>query len=497
MSFPRSFLVLSGLLVLACTSPPAPPPEDPSVVARFEGGEVSIPELDAYIERQAQQAAAAAPGNEPIGASDAQAPEPAPTEDSEDSRIQSLTEIAVDRALAAEAAAWTAPQLVNQVAASAEQATTGLLLAAMIERQGWTDPELSDEELRAYFEAHPEFYDEPRRARLQHIFLRAEKGVKEPAERQEIRQRLAALRQEALNGADFSALARQNSESATAASGGFMSLEATTPVPEAFSAAVWSLKVNEISEVVDAGNGFHLIKLTQLFEPARRTFEESLDHIRRKAGQTKVRDLMEQLIRDVGPRYGLERHYDRLISDPEASEPAILLSLKDGPPYTLTDLLNELHEALQEQLFQGYTRDVIRVLDQVAANRLLVLEAKAQKLNEEPEIARQIAEATEQVRTEAALQRRLDQAVAAMPESEIREYFEQNEDRYQTLRTYDLTVIHLEPQRGESFWQALKRGEALVARIRAGEDMEALAREHSRHYSAAAVGRGKSFADFR
>ncbi len=457
---------------------------------------MSISELDAHTERQQQLAAAAGPGNESIGASDAQPPEPASVgdpedveESEEDPRIRSLTELAVDRVLAAQAAAWTDPQLISQVDATIENAATGVLLQAMIERRGWNDPELSTEELKAYFEAHPEFYDEPRRARLQHIFLRAEKGVLPAAERQEIQQRLEALRQEALNGADFSALARQNSESATAASGGFMSLEATTPVPETFSAAVWSLKVNEISEVVDAGNGFHLIKLTQLFEPSRRTFEESLDHIRRKAGQAKVLDLMEQLIQDVGPRYGLERHYDRVHSDPEAEESAVLISLGNGDTYTLSDLLLELHDALQEQLYQGYMRDVHRVLDQVAANRLLVLEARDQKLEEDPEIARQIAEAAEQIRAEAALQRRLDQAVAAVSESEMREYFDQNKDRYQTLRTYDLTVIHLEPEKGESYWQVLKRGEKLVARIRAGEDMEALAREHSRHYSAVNGGR--------
>ena len=44
------------------------------------------------------------------------------------------------------------------------------------------------------------------------------------AEREVVRQRLEAIREEALAGADFAALVRQHSQSATAASGGLMSI---------------------------------------------------------------------------------------------------------------------------------------------------------------------------------------------------------------------------------------------------------------------------------
>ncbi len=493
----RSLPVL-GLLCLACAAPadpPAPPPEDPTVLARFRGGEVRIAELDTYLEQrtaggdpQASEHTSGPTGTEdrtPDGEARAQHP-----------RVRPLREIAVDKALAAEAAAWTDPQLTARVDAAIERAKAGVLLQEMMERRGWADPELSEEELRAYFEAHPEFYDQPRRARLQHIYLRAEGSVMTAAEREQVRQRLEAIRQEAVGGADFVALVRQHSESATATAGGYMTLDATTPVPREFAAEVWSLEVNGISEVVDAGNGFHLIKLNQIFEPARRSFEESLDHLRRKAGQARVWDLQEQLLREVGPRYNLERHYERLQqADPDNGGDTVLVSSGDGDVFTLNDLLPELHQAFQEQLFQGYTQDVRRVLDQFAANRMLLFEARDQKLEEDQKVAGKLAESAAKLRAEAALQLRLEAAVAAVPETELRDYFEQNRDRYQTLRTYDLTLIHLESRPGESFWQTLKRGEGLVARIRGGEDMEALAREHSRHYSAGAGGRIRELTD--
>ncbi len=475
---PRSITLLA-LLTLACASPPEPPPppEDPSVVARFRGGEVSLAEVDAYLEAKP---ASSGEGTDAATGGDA--------------RIQPVVEIAARKALAAEAAALADPAFAARVEAAAQKAGDAILLEAMIERRGWTDPELSPDELAAYYETHPEFYAEPRRARLQHIFLRAETGVVPAAEREETRLRLEALRQEALDGADFTALARQHSQSATAASGGFMSINAESPLPREFSAAVWSLPVNGVSEAVDTGNGFHLIHLKQIYEPVRRSFEESQEHLRRMAGKAKVRELQEQLIREAGPRYGVDRTYDRLSADPESAEPVVLIRHRDGA-YTLSDLLNDLPDPLQEQLFQGYLPNVHQVLDQVTANQTLILEAKAEKLEEDPGVGGRISAMMKDIRYQAALQRRLELAVAALPESAMREYFDQNAERYQTLKTWDLTVIHLDRRPGESMWQTLKRGEGLVAQVRGGEDMESLARQHSRHYSAAGGGRLRYFTD--
>ncbi len=436
-----------------------------------------LTELDAYL--------AANPASDPVADEAAEALV-------SDVRLQAITEVAVREALSAEAEAT--PELAAALEAAELQTRDRVLLHVMKERSGWSQPELSREELLEYYESHPEFYDQPPLARLQHIYLRAEKAVMSAAERESVSDRLEAIRHEALEGADFAALARQHSESSTAATGGFMSIRRDSPVPRSFAEAVWDLEVSGVSEVVDTGNGFHVIQLNQITEPVRSSFEESQEHLQRKAGQAKVEALQQQLIEEVGPEYSLKRHYERLSQDPDSGETVVLIEHQDGA-YTLDDLLLEIPESMQEQIFQGYLPQIHRFLDQVAAYRLLILEGRAANLEKEPEIARRIEASVEGQRYELALQRRLDQAASTIDEDELREFFDQNEKRYETLRTYDLTVIHLARERGESYWQTLKRGEALVARIRDGEDMESLARKHSRHYSAAAGGQLQFFTD--
>jgi hypothetical protein len=128
-------------------------------------------------------------------------------------------------------------------------------------------------------------------------------------------------------------------------------------------------------------------------------------------------------------------------------------------------------------------------LDEVTVNRLLEKEAERLELSKREDVAALIEQATSDARYQTALQRRLQRKVSEMPEAEIKEYFTQNEKRYQTLGNRDLDVILLMPEPGEILWQTLKRGEALLERIRAGEDFAEIARAHSSHYSAANGGR--------
>jgi hypothetical protein len=132
---------------------------------------------------------------------------------------------------------------------------------------------------------------------------------------------------------------------------------------------------------------------------------------------------------------------------------------------------------------------VIESLDQVAVNRLLVLEARRIGLDKEPRIELGNQAQLDGIKYELGLERWLDELVAAVPEPELRGYFWQNRERYQSLRTLDLSVILLKPPEGEELWDTLKRGERLVEQIRAGADFAELARAHSQHYSAKDGGR--------
>ncbi len=83
------------------------------------------------------------------------------------------------------------------------------------------------------------------------------------AQKQKVRERLEELKQRALKGEDFGALARTYSEDFGSAeqNGELGWLSRGSSVPE-FEAAIFRMKPGELSRIVESEYGFHLIKLT-------------------------------------------------------------------------------------------------------------------------------------------------------------------------------------------------------------------------------------------
>lgn len=454
-------------LGLGCTSDRTPSvSDDPDVVAAYQGGVVRRSEFDSFEYRELEE--------DPQVAVD----------DDRDWRAVNITEIVLHKILEGESPE-DGPDPMRQSAI--EKAVAGVMQAAMTQELGWNQLTATMKEVREQYDSHPEQYYDPEKLRLQHIYLRAEAADMPETEREEVRQKLEGIRQEILAGADFVEMARQHSQSASARAGGWMTLKADGDVFPAFAQAAWALEAQEVSEVIDTPTGFQLAKMIDRIPVIDREFEDVIEFARRRVLRSKLDAAKEEFIREAGPRYGLEQHYERL-SDPFIPEDEVLITVGEKS-YRFRDLTSELTEHYMVQLYNAYFPKVYKYLDEVTLNRVLVLEAERLGLSEREEVAAQIDTAVREVRYKRALYRRLQRKVSELPEAEIREYFQQNEKRYQTLRTTDLDVILLKPETEENLWQTLKRGEDMVRRIRAGEDFADLARAHSSHYSAANGGR--------
>ena len=95
--------------------------------------------------------------------------------------------------------------------------------------------------------------------RARHILIRTSETVSEA----EARRRLAGLRERIVNGADFAALARANSDDSTAARGGDLDwIYPGDTVPE-FERAMNELKPGEVSQPVRTPFGYHLIQVVE------------------------------------------------------------------------------------------------------------------------------------------------------------------------------------------------------------------------------------------
>lgn len=447
------------------------PESSPDVVATFDGGVVLRAEFDRFEEHK--------PVSQDIQIS--------PVEE-RDWRVVRVKEIVLRKVLGSEVLEDDAA-----VQAALHQATTSIVIAAMKRDLGWDRITATPQELREYYEDHRDRYADPRMARAEHVFLRAEDAVLSAAERSAVRAKLEGIRQEVLSGADFTELARRHSESDDADRGGVMTLKADANVFPAFADAVWALEVGEVSEVIEIPTGFQLVKMREIIPAVQRPFDSVVDFVKQAVVEEKAKAVREEFVREIGPKHGLETHYDRL-SNPHIS-PDESLVVMDGAGYRFRDLDAELSPTLRAHLYGAYFPKIYEFLDEVVVNILLLKEAERLELAAREDVAAQIEAAVAEVRYRRGLDQRLAAKGLEVAEEDLVDFFVQNEPRFATVARQDLDVILIRQEEGEPFWSTLRRAEELVERLRNGGDFAELARTHSAHYSASNGGRIERLAD--
>jgi peptidyl-prolyl cis-trans isomerase C len=136
---------------------------------------------------------------------------------------------------------------------------------------------VTEEEIRAELDAHPELAQEPEQVHAAQIV------VKELDEAKEIRAKLR-------DGAKFADLARERSLSADAKDGGDLGWFPRGVMPPQFDAVAFSLGAGQISDVVTTDYGFHIFKLLER-RPARK---KDLAAVRAEVERRLLRAKQEQ-----------------------------------------------------------------------------------------------------------------------------------------------------------------------------------------------------------
>lgn len=153
--------------------------------------------------------------------------------------------------------------------------------------------QISDKEAREWYDNHLERFDTEQR-RASHILIAAD-GADKSAAKAKAEAVLKELRQ---NPSAFADLARKNSQDpGSAAKGGDLGFFGRNAMVKPFSDAVFRLKDNEISGLVETEYGYHIIKLTGIKPGKKRSFEDARPEIvaelARPAAERKFAELAE------------------------------------------------------------------------------------------------------------------------------------------------------------------------------------------------------------
>jgi peptidyl-prolyl cis-trans isomerase D len=153
--------------------------------------------------------------------------------------------------------------------------------------------------LRAAYEERIDELREPERLTVRHILLTVPANASDAAARQ-VRDRLAGLRAEIEAGADFAAVAEASSEdSVSAAQGGDLGIVERGMMDPAFEQAAFSLEKGVVSEPVRSRFGYHLIEVTEIkggeVKPFAEVRGQLADELDRGGAEAAFFELAEQL----------------------------------------------------------------------------------------------------------------------------------------------------------------------------------------------------------
>jgi parvulin-like peptidyl-prolyl isomerase len=150
----------------------------------------------------------------------------------------------------------------------------------MLQLAKYVEAQATEERLRAYFEANRDFFDKTA-VKASHIVLRVA-ATAPAAERQQAVERLRAIRADlAARKIDFASAAKAHSQCPSAALGGDVGYVVRKfQVDEAFARAAFSMKVGEVSDVVETEAGYHLIWVTDRKPGKASRYEDAAADVR-------------------------------------------------------------------------------------------------------------------------------------------------------------------------------------------------------------------------
>lgn len=158
-------------------------------------------------------------------------------------------------------------------------------IAEMLQWANYVNARLTDPEVRRYYDENKDFFDRVS-VRASHIVFRVPAAGAE-TERIAARAKMQNLRLEIFSGKiDFAEAARKYSQCTSALKGGDIGYFLRKGViDESIARAAFTLKVGEISDVVDTDYGVHLVKTTERKPGQPSHFENIKDDVRLMAAE--------------------------------------------------------------------------------------------------------------------------------------------------------------------------------------------------------------------
>jgi peptidyl-prolyl cis-trans isomerase C len=177
---------------------------------------------------------------------------------------------------------------------------------AVLEREVKAKVNITDEEVKKYYEENASKFDIPEQVRASHILIatRSKSGPLPEAEKQKKLEAIKKLRERIVGGEDFAKLAKEFSEDPGSKDRGGEYTFARGEMAASFERVAFGLKPDEISDVVETQFGFHVIKLHEKTPARKQPLSEVSEKIKTmltaKEFEKRLPDYFEKIKKDAG-----------------------------------------------------------------------------------------------------------------------------------------------------------------------------------------------------
>jgi peptidyl-prolyl cis-trans isomerase SurA len=172
-----------------------------------------------------------------------------------------------------------------------------LLQKEVVRREVGSHLDISSDEVKQYYESHPQEFTPPERVILSEISLSTE--GKNPDEFDAVRKKVEGLRSSVLNGDDFHQVAARYSQGSTAKDGGNLGTFAKGQLAPQIEAIVFQTDKGQLTDVIQTRSGFEFFKVEDHLPSALQPMEQVEATIRNTLSAQKMQPRMREYLAEL------------------------------------------------------------------------------------------------------------------------------------------------------------------------------------------------------
>jgi peptidyl-prolyl cis-trans isomerase SurA len=178
------------------------------------------------------------------------------------------------------------------------QMRNGMLTQEVIRREVGSHINIPNEEVKQYYDAHPQEFTRPEQVQISEIFLSTE--GKSPEEIESVQKKAEDLRNRVMKGDDFNEIAKRYSEGSTAKDqGGDLGTFKRGALAPQLEDVVFKMEKGQITDVIQTKTGFEVLKVEAHFQAGLQPMDKVENEIMNKLYMSKMQPTMRTYLGEL------------------------------------------------------------------------------------------------------------------------------------------------------------------------------------------------------